>query len=145
MWRELAIALQYDQSEKALPLIVKLADKYNGEDRWYLEAFGIATTGREKAVMEAWEKGHQNKDPKNNEGIVWRLKMEPVQLGGPTTQPATKEGHASAQGVAGPFADDNGVAAHDASNGVELLPAVVASKAAYQGVSGSFPRFFLNK
>jgi putative membrane-bound dehydrogenase-like protein len=103
LWRELAIALQYDQSEKALPLIVKLADKYNGEDRWYLEAFGIATTGREKAVMAAWEKGHQNKDPKNNEGIIWRLKMEPVQLGGePTTKPFKNEGHASAQGASGP-------------------------------------------
>jgi putative membrane-bound dehydrogenase-like protein len=142
MWRELCIALQYDQNEKALPLIVKLADKYNGEDRWYLEAFGIAATGREKAVLEAWDKEHQNKDPKNNEGIVWRLKMEPVQLGGPTTKPTTKEAHASAQGVAGPFADDNGVAAHDANCGVESLPAVVASQAAYQGVSGTFSSFF---
>ena len=81
MWRELCLALQYDQSEKVLPLIVKLADKYNGEDRWYLEAWGIAANGREKAVLEAWQKGHENKDPKNNAGIEWRLKMEPVQLG----------------------------------------------------------------
>ena len=81
LWRELCLALQYDQSEKALPLIVKLADKYNGDDRWYLEAWGIAANGREKAVLEAWQKGHENKDAKNNAGIEWRLKLEPVQLG----------------------------------------------------------------
>jgi len=69
--------------------------------------------------------------------------MEPVQLGGePATKPATKEGHASAQGVAGPFADDNGVAAHDANHGAELLPAVVASKAACLGASGTFGSSF---
>jgi putative membrane-bound dehydrogenase-like protein len=81
LWRELCLALQYDRSEKALPLIVKLADKYNGEDRWYLEAWGISANGREAAVLDAWKKGHENKDPKNNAGIEWRLKLEPVQLG----------------------------------------------------------------
>ena len=102
MWRELAIALQFDQSEKALPLIVKLADKYNGSDRWYLEAVGIAAAGREKQVLDVWEKDHQNKDPKNNEGIIWRMKLEPTQL---STDTAGKEGHASGQqGGAGPFA-----------------------------------------
>ena len=87
-------------------LIVKLADKYNGDDRWYLEAFGIAANGREKAVLAAWEKEHQNKDPKNNEGIQWRLKMEAVQLGSEKeAKPAAPEKHASAQGGARPFVD----------------------------------------
>ncbi len=94
MWRELCLALQFDTSDKVLPLIVKLADKYNGEDRWYLEAWGIAATGREKAVLEAWQKDHQNKDPKNNEGIQWRLKLEPVQL---STDAGKSGGHAAAQ------------------------------------------------
>ncbi len=136
MWREMCLALQFDQSEKVLPLLVKLADKYDGSDRWYLEAFGIAANGREKAVLEAWEKTHENKDAKNNEGITWRLKLEPVQLGGlPATQPS-KEPHASANGAALPFAHDNGVAAHDAPGGIESLPAVVESTTAYEGVSG---------
>ena len=100
-WRELNLALQYDQSEKVLPLLVQLADKYDGVDRWYLEAFGIAATGREKAVLDAWEKGHQNKEKANNDGIVWRLKMEPVQLENDAPKPDA--GHASAQGVSGPF------------------------------------------
>jgi hypothetical protein len=102
MWRELCIALQFDQSAKALPLIVKLADKYNGTDRWYLEAVGIAANGREKEVLAAWEKEHQNKDAKNNEGIAWRLKLEPVQLG--NEAPKADAGHASSAGGAGPFA-----------------------------------------
>lgn len=101
MWRELCVALQYDRSEKVLPLLVKLADKYNGVDRWYLEAFGIACNGRDKAVLDAWEKDHQNKDKSNNEGIVWRLKMETVQL--PNDTPKPDGGHASAQGGAVPF------------------------------------------
>lgn len=81
-WRELAIATQFEPNEKAIPVLVKLADKYDGKDRWYLEAFGIGACGREKEVLEAWEKGHANKNPKNNEGITWRLKKEPVQLAG---------------------------------------------------------------
>jgi putative membrane-bound dehydrogenase-like protein len=138
MWRELCLALQFDQSEKVLPLLVKLADKYDGKDRWYLEAFGIACNGREKQVLAAWESGHQNKDPKNNEGIAWRLKLEPVQLGGPLSA-----GNISGSDIAiaswwgvGPFAHDNGEAALDTDFGIEHTPAVVDLHAAYQGVGG---------
>ena len=59
-------------------MLVKLADKYDGNDRWYLEAFGIGCTGREKEVLAAWEKDHTNNDPKVAEGIAWRLKKEPT-------------------------------------------------------------------
>jgi putative membrane-bound dehydrogenase-like protein len=138
MWREMCLALQFDQSEKVLPLLVKLADKYDGKDRWYLEAFGIACNGREKQVLAAWESGHQNKDPKNNDGITWRLKLEPVQLGGPVSAaPSAGDGTTIATwwGV-GPFAHDNGAAALDTDFGVEHTPAVVDLHATYQGVGG---------
>ena len=81
---------------------MKLADKYNGADRWYLEAVGIAANGREKEVLAAWQKDHQNKDSKNNEGIAWRLKLEPVQLG--NEGPKADAGHAPNAGGADPFA-----------------------------------------
>ena len=76
MARELCLAMQFEPTDKALPVLVKLADKYDGEDRWYLEAVGIGATGREKELLAAWEKDHKNNDPKVAEGIAWRLKKE---------------------------------------------------------------------
>jgi putative membrane-bound dehydrogenase-like protein len=73
--RELCLAMRYEPDERAIPVLVKLADKYDGTDRWYLEAFGIGATDRERAVLQAWTSAHSNRDPKAEEGIVWRLKM----------------------------------------------------------------------
>jgi putative membrane-bound dehydrogenase-like protein len=78
--REDCIALRFESDERAIPTLVKLADKYDGTDRWYLEAFGIGATDREKETLEAWQKGHQNKTAANEHGIEWRLKMEPVPM-----------------------------------------------------------------
>src|SRR5665213_727113 len=144
MWREMCLALQFDNDNaKVLPLLVKLADKYDGKDRWYLEAIGIAANGRQKETLAAWEKDHQNKDPRNNEGILWRLKEQPVQLGGPVSEGPAPNGpppaaQAAVQGGAGPFADDNGVAAPVAHTGSESWPAVVTTCAADQGI-GDMP------
>ena len=74
--RELCLAMRFEPDDRAIPVLVKLADKYDGTDRWYLEAFGIGATDREKEVLDAWEKGHQNKSPENEKGIEWRLKMD---------------------------------------------------------------------
>jgi putative membrane-bound dehydrogenase-like protein len=99
--RELCLALNYQPTEKCLDLLVALGDKVQppaadvappagektyqptGETekwrqarylpRWYLEAFGIACTGREKEVLEAWQKSGKNRDPKVAEFIAWRL------------------------------------------------------------------------
>lgn len=82
--RELCLAMQFEPDDRAIPMLVKLADKYDGTDRWYLEAFGIGANDRESQVLAAWRKEHQNKDPRVEAGIVWRLKMEepvaPVQI-----------------------------------------------------------------
>ena len=78
VWRELCLAMNYEPTDKAIPILVKLADKYDGSDRWYLEAFGIGCTDREKEVLAAWESEKTNKDPKVAEGITWRLKKEPT-------------------------------------------------------------------
>jgi putative membrane-bound dehydrogenase-like protein len=99
MAREICVTLNYEPLEKCLDLLVRLGDKVqplNGYDgmaskdfneqeanrqriylpRWYLEAFGIACTGREAEVLEAWTRDGKNKDPKVAEAIAWRLKRE---------------------------------------------------------------------
>ncbi len=73
VWRELCLAMNYESTERCLDILVALADKYNGRDRWYLEAFGIGCTGREGEVLEAWLERGQNKDQEVAEGIRWRL------------------------------------------------------------------------
>ena len=79
--RELCLAMAFEPDDRALPVLVRLADKYDGLDRWYLEALGIGATGREPRLLETWRKDHQNKNPATEEGIVWRLEMKPVPLG----------------------------------------------------------------
>lgn len=98
--RELCLALNYVPTDKCLDLLVALGDKVKpwsvtsappqGKgnegfaayeawrqdmyvDKWYVEAFGIACTGRESEVLEAWTKGGKNKNPKVAETIAWRL------------------------------------------------------------------------
>ncbi len=94
--REILLALQYQPTDKALDLIVTLADRvqpllpldgvpdkdFKAQEakrqeayhpRWYLEALGIAAHGREAAVLEAWQKNGKNKDAKVAEAIAWRL------------------------------------------------------------------------
>src|SRR5205085_10069766 len=71
--RELCLALNYEPTEKALPIPVTLADRYDGKDRWYLEAVGIGATGREDEFLEAWKRDGKNKDPNIGELIAWRM------------------------------------------------------------------------
>ncbi len=75
--REVALAMNYQPSDKAVPILVKLADQYDGEDRWYLEALGIGAIGKEDALLAAWEQSGTNKSGKPGEMIRWRLKKEP--------------------------------------------------------------------
>lgn len=74
LMRELAIAMNYEPADKAVPILVKLADFYDGKDRWYLEAIGIGAIGKEKELLDAWSKDHKNADPAISERLSWRLK-----------------------------------------------------------------------
>jgi putative membrane-bound dehydrogenase-like protein len=47
--REIAISLQDANSDPA-DSVVELSKQYDGQDRWYLEALGIASSGRENAI-----------------------------------------------------------------------------------------------
>src|SRR2546430_835036 len=94
--RELCLAMNYESTGKCMDVLVALGDKvqpqnayegiankdWNAQEtarqekyvpRWYLEAFGIACTGREKEVLEAWTKNGKTKDSKVAEAIAWRL------------------------------------------------------------------------
>src|SRR4051794_19134093 len=90
--RELCLALNYEPTEKALPVLVTLADRYDGKDRWYLEAIGIGATGRENEFLEAWKRDGKNKDPKVAELIAWRMKKpSPGTAQAPTTPGSAAE------------------------------------------------------
>jgi len=84
--RELCLAMAVVPTARALPILVALANKVQppppvGEiaskdfveqeqarqervvPKWYLEALGIGCLGREKEVLEAWQKNTKQKDP----------------------------------------------------------------------------------
>ena len=95
--RELCLAMNYEPPEKALPILVTLADRYDGKDRWYLEALGIGATGRENELLEMWKREGKNKDPKVAEGLTWRMKKP---LPGTAGAPKAPDFSASTEPVA---------------------------------------------
>ncbi|MDB4721883.1 c-type cytochrome [Verrucomicrobiales bacterium] len=78
--RELATALRNTPFEDAGDHIVELAKGYDGEDRTYLDALGIAATGKETEAYNAIGRAMGNKEPnqwsKAFSNIVWRLHPE---------------------------------------------------------------------
>jgi putative membrane-bound dehydrogenase-like protein len=48
--REIAVLLQDVRTDGTLDSLVQLCKQYDGKDRWYLEALGIAARGRENAL-----------------------------------------------------------------------------------------------
>lgn len=53
--REIAVALREDKSADMPKYWATLASKYNGNDRWYLEALGIAAMDRWDECLAAWQ------------------------------------------------------------------------------------------
>jgi putative membrane-bound dehydrogenase-like protein len=54
--REVALTLRDVPAEQSLPLLVKIAKQFDGQDRTYLEAFGTGAFGKEAQVYEAIHK-----------------------------------------------------------------------------------------
>lgn len=71
--RECAIALRHSTSPDAAQLWVALALQYDGKDRWYLEALGVAMDQNENRFFEAWltSVGDRWNTPAGRD-IVWR-------------------------------------------------------------------------
>jgi putative membrane-bound dehydrogenase-like protein len=131
--RELCIAMQFEPTDRALPVLLKLAERYDGKDRWYLEAFGIGCNGREKQVLEAYQKAHPQEDAASK-NIAWRLKLEPVQPSDADVANATPIDQPLASWWAvGPF--DAGPAANETA-GPEKSPGQVNPSEAFTGPDG---------
>ncbi len=63
---ELAVALKYVPTDKAVPHLLEIAACYDGQDRHYLEAWGIGCAGRE---AEVWR--HLHARLSNAEPLAW--------------------------------------------------------------------------
>ena len=75
--REAALSLRSVPFEERRDVLVKLAEGYDGTDRWYLEALGIAAAGHEDAVYASWLPVLGHADPlewtPRFSALAWRL------------------------------------------------------------------------
>jgi putative heme-binding domain-containing protein len=77
--REVALALRYENRPAGQQIWIQLARQYDGNDRWYLEALGIAADGRWKEFLPAWREIVREKwDEKPGRDIVWRARPDTV-------------------------------------------------------------------
>ncbi len=72
--REVALAMRYLPFETSQDILLEIADRYDGKDRYYLEAFGIGCTDKEAKTYQVLKKRRQGSgyDPVYS-GLVWRL------------------------------------------------------------------------
>jgi len=72
--REVALAMRYVPFENARDILIEIAKRYDGQDRYYVEAFGIGCTDKEEKIYSELKAsiGPKNYDPKYA-GLVWRL------------------------------------------------------------------------
>ncbi len=70
---ELAIALRYLTDTAAAEIWAQLAQQYDGQDRWYLEALGIGVDPRREEFFASWLDRVGEAWPQNaGKEIVWR-------------------------------------------------------------------------
>ncbi len=75
--REAVLALRHNTSTAAPDLWAAFAVQYDGKDRWYLEALGIAADKAWDADFAAWLKlEHDNWDTPAGRDIVWRSRTD---------------------------------------------------------------------
>ncbi len=75
--RELAVALRHNKSPQTPDLWAQLAEQYDGKDRWYLEALGLAADQQEDACFAAWlKKVGGSWDTPAGRDIVWRSRAK---------------------------------------------------------------------
>jgi putative membrane-bound dehydrogenase-like protein len=73
--RELAVALRFDDSTTMPSVWAKLAQRYDGVDRWYLEALGLASDLRAAECYDAWlDAIGGDWDTQAGRDIVWRIR-----------------------------------------------------------------------
>lgn len=92
--RECALSLRHSKSPDAPGLWAQLAKKHDGQDRWYLEALGIAADRNEDAFFDAWLASVGNNwNSQAARDIIWRsrAKKAPALLAKIVTDKATPE------------------------------------------------------
>ncbi|NNC87829.1 MAG: c-type cytochrome [Akkermansiaceae bacterium] len=76
--RELAVSLRDADPDAKLPVVTKLLAHYDGEDRTYLEACGLAADGIEARVWDAIRRKPESREPLQwttpTAKTAWRLK-----------------------------------------------------------------------
>lgn len=73
--REAALALHHNSSKEAPAVWAQLAQQYNGKDRWYLEALGIAAEGQWDLFFNAWlQLVNNNWNTPAGKELVWRAR-----------------------------------------------------------------------
>ncbi|HKH94847.1 MAG TPA: PVC-type heme-binding CxxCH protein [Gemmatimonadaceae bacterium] len=73
--REVAIALRHNQSRRAGALWAGLAQQYDGKDRWYLEALGVAADRQWDRYFGAWlDRIGDDWNTAAGRDIVWRAR-----------------------------------------------------------------------
>ncbi len=71
--REVAVAIRHNPSDAVPALWAELAQQYDGQDRWYLEALGIAADRQWDACLDAWlKKVSDDWSTAAGRDIVWR-------------------------------------------------------------------------
>ncbi|MCY3591825.1 MAG: DUF1080 domain-containing protein [Acidobacteria bacterium] len=71
--REVALALRSNEVEAAADLWTELALRHDGEDRWYLEALGIAAEDRWDEVLASWlAKAGDEWNTAAGRDLIWR-------------------------------------------------------------------------
>ncbi|GAB5518420.1 MAG: hypothetical protein RhofKO_06710 [Rhodothermales bacterium] len=87
--REVAVAIRNMPAAEAAPIWATLAQQYDGEDRWYLEALGIAADGRWDAMYDALVAAQP--EAERSPDVVWRARTASVlpSLAALITDPAT--------------------------------------------------------
>jgi putative membrane-bound dehydrogenase-like protein len=76
--RECALILHGNKSPEAAALWTKLAQQYDGKDRWYLEALGIGADGQWDSFFKSWQAaaGANPIGTAAGKDIVWRARTK---------------------------------------------------------------------
>ncbi len=76
--REAALALQFVEGDGAVEPLLRLAQGYDGEDRWYLEAWAIGARGKEEALTPALTKAFPGEFNAKLADFYWELEAPGV-------------------------------------------------------------------
>ncbi|MBB3839811.1 putative membrane-bound dehydrogenase-like protein [Runella defluvii] len=74
--REVALAIRHNSDDLAADIWAQLANRYDGQDRWYLEALGVSADGQWDKFFGTWLKlaGPNPTASAKGKDLVWRAR-----------------------------------------------------------------------